>query len=370
MKNLKAYKEMNFSTLEEDRRNGYQAFMNYYEAFCDKKDKVLATDGTEMSFAEMEKRQLEFFKSEINIANKFEILGKQITMNDAIRPEVQRAAFEVVNLMTELILPNAMKRNGLDRLVDFRYIGWGDTAKFTIRSRDLFVVSKASKAGVREVIHERTFDGEIILPTETRQLTVEVSLFDILTGKYSLAEFVNKVVLSLENNLRKDIYNVLVAGTANLSQSGSNQLYVAGYNEEDYIKLAQKIGAWNGSEPLAYGTKLALRQVMPAGTGYTAYTDLGSDFVRLGYITDFAGVKAVELEQLPDYTVEFGTLLDDNKIFLVSGNKPIKVVFEGTPLAYTSGEFSAADMKVKSTMLRNYGVGFITGELVGCVALQ
>lgn len=367
MIDIKNYKHVNFSTSEEPIKNGYQAFLRYYDAYKKGANEVVATDGTMIPFTAMEKKQKAFLRDEVNRLTKYDILSEEPTMQECIK--ATPTLFEVVGILTELILPNAMRESGLDRICDFRYIGWGDTARFDLRARDLYVVSKVSK-GIRNAENMRTYDGEVTLPTEARELTVEASLYNILCGTASLAEFVSKIIMSFENNLRKEIYSCLLTGTAGLSKVGTNQLQVDGFSQDTYVQLAQKIGAWNGSDPLAIGTKLALNKVTPSGTNYEAYTELGSEFTRLGYLRDMMGVNTLELRQLADYTVEFGTLIDDKTIFLISPiGKPIKVVFEGTPIAIPAGNFDYADLKVRTSLIKMYGVAFITNALVGRVNL-
>ncbi len=367
MVDIRNYKNLNFSTFDDKVKNGYQAFLRYYEAYQKGATEVEATDGSKISFAEMEKRQKKFVRDEVNRLTKYDILSETPTMQECIK--ATPVLFEVIGMMTELILPTAMNKSGLEKICEFRYIGWGDTARFDIRARDLFVVSKVSK-GVRHAFNERTYDGEVTLAAEARELTVEASLYNILCGTASLAEFVSKVIMAFENNLIKDIYTCLLGGTNGLAQSGSKQLQLNGYIQDEYVALAQKIGAWNGSEPLAIGTKLALNKVTPSGTNYTMYSELGSEFTRLGYLTDMMGINTLELKQVADYTVEFGTLIDDDKIFLISPvGKPIKVVFEGTPIAIPAENFNYADLKVRTSLIKMYGVGFISNALIGRVNL-
>ena len=85
---------------------------------------------------------------------------------------------------------------------------------------------------------------------------------------YTLAEFVRKAVMSIETQMRYDIYDAFAAAMNSLPNvSGDSQLRFSGWSQDDAIALAQKVSAWNGGkQPIFLGTKLALSKILPAST--------------------------------------------------------------------------------------------------------
>ena len=207
--------------------------------------------------------------------------------------------------------------------------GWGDSLKVELKPRDLFVVSKGGR-NRREYDITRQYKGEKTIVPEVRGISVGVSLYDVLKGTYSLAEFVSKAVLSIETQMKYDIYDAFAAAMNALPNSvGASQLRISGFSQDTAIALAQKVQAWNGgAKPVFLGTKLALSKILPASTNTRIL--LGDEYVKVGYMRDFMGISTVELEQVADYTSEFAVKLDDAKIYVIcpGTDKMVKVFVE------------------------------------------
>ena len=282
----------------------------------------------------------------------------------ATHPTLRWATFAVVSAMIDMILPETII-DSIGLYSDVRTIGWGDSAAFDVEPRDLFVVSKAGRAKRTSEVHKQ-FKGQVVINPEQRELTVGVSLYRVLAGKESLADFVAKVARSLETQLTIDVYNAFVTAMAALS-TGAAGLKVVGYTQSDFVTLAQKVTAWNGGiKPVVLGTQLALANILPADGNYRY--DIESDFVKLGYIRNFIGTDVVIIPQVADYTTPFETLISNNYLWFVSptAQKLLKVVLEGNTLAYTTDVYANANLTQTSTMIKSWGVGVATNA-VGAV---
>lgn len=358
---------LEFSNNEADRAKGYENFIEYYEAY---KNGRKANEAG-VSFAQMDATMLTFFKDEIA-----KVSGKAVpsTSNELAQyvmfQDVALAAFSVVSMLSDLIIPDALfKSYGL--IADFKNGAWGDTLKIDIQPRDLFIVSKGSR-------NKRTFDitrqykGTKTIVPEPREVTVGISLYEILIGKYTLAEFTAKVVESIEVNMRYEIYDALAAVMANLpTTAGAGALRITGYTQDGAIALAQKIQAWNkGAKAVFVGTKLALSKILPASTNARVMFD--SDYVKVGYLRDFFGFTTLELDQIADYTTEFAVKLDDTKIWILCPgvDKLIKVFIEGSTLADVSGNYAHANLVNTATMIKSYGIGAYSSAIAGCIDLE
>lgn len=93
--------------------------------------------------------------------------------------------------------------------------------------------------------------------------------------------------------------------------------------------------------------------------------DLESDYVKLGYIRNFQNTDVMVLPQLASYNSPFGLKLADNRIWLItpSTNKLIKVVLEGSTLAYTDGVYANANLMQNANIQKSWAVGVATNSV-------
>lgn len=354
-----------FTAGSTERTEGYNSFVEYYSIYKDGKTQ----NANGVSFSEMNDKMLTFFSDEIaRLSGK-----KQSDVNDLATycnfSDVKEAAFAVVGMLTDLIIPDALIKD-LGMIAEIKNGGWGDTLKVDLKPRDLFVVSKGGRAR-RTFDIERQFKGEKTIVPEVRAITVGISLYDVLKGTYSLAEFVAKAVLSIETQMKYDIYDAFAATMNALPNSaGAGQLRISGFSQDTAIALAQKIQAWNGgAKPVFLGTKLALSKILPASTNTRIL--LGDEYVKVGYMRDFMGISTVELEQVADYTTEFAVKLDDSKIYIIcpGTDKMVKVFVEGSTLSNVEGNYANANLQQVATLYKSYGVGAVSSAIAGIIEL-
>lgn len=354
-----------FTAGSAERNEGYANFVEYYSVY--KEGKTQNENG--VKFSEMDSKMLSFFSDEIaRLSGK-----KQSDVNDLATycnfSDVKEAAFAVVGMLTDLIIPDALIKD-LGIIAEVKNGGWGDSLKVDLKPRDLFVVSKGGRAR-RTFDIERQFKGEKTIVPEVRAITVGISLYDVLKGTYSLAEFVAKAVLSIETQMKYDIYDAFAAAMGALSNvAGAGQLRISGFSQDTAIALAQKVQAWNGgAKPVFLGTKLALSKILPASTNSRIL--LGDEYVKVGYMRDFMGISTVELEQVADYTTEFAVKLDDEKIYIIcpGTDKMVKVFVEGSTLSNVEGNYANANLQQVATLYKSYGVGAISSAIAGVIEL-
>lgn len=354
-----------FTANDAERKEGYSNFVEYYSLY--KEGKTHNENG--VSFSEMNDKMLTFFTDEIERISGKKMADYADVAQFANFSDVKEAAFAVLGMITDLIIPDALIKD-IGMLAEIKNGGWGDSLKVDLKPRDLFVISKGGRnRRTYDII--RQFKGERTIVPEAHGITVGISLYDILRGAYTLAEFVSKAVLSMETNVRYDIYDAFAAAMKELPDSvGAGQLRISGFTQESAIKLAQKIQAWNGgAKPVFLGTKVALSKILPASTNTRIL--LGDEYVRVGYLRDFMGVSTVELEQVADYTTEFAVKLSDDKIYVVcpGTDKMVKVFFEGSTLSNVDGNYENANLQVTATLYKSYGIGAISSALAGVIEL-
>lgn len=353
-----------FTANDEERKNAYSKFVEYYESYINGKKSSAA--GT--TFEEMNSKMLEFYTDEIE-----RMSGRKVSdYNDLAQfcnfSDVKESAFAIVGMITDLIIPDALIKD-LGVIAEVKNGSWGDTLKVDIEPRDLFIVAKGGRAR-RDFDITRQFKGEKTVVPEVHAISVGISLYDVLRGAYTLAEFVRKAVMSIETQMRYDIYDSFATMMNALPTTGSAALKLTGWNQDSAIALAQKVSAWNGGRQAIFlGTKLALSKILPASTNTRIL--LGDEYVKVGYLRDFFGISCIELEQVADYKTEFAVKLDDQKIYVLcpGTDKLVKVFVEGSTLANNETNFYNANLQQVATLYKSYGVGAFTSALAGEIAL-
>jgi len=328
-------------------------------------------DGKEetISFSEKEEEMNETLKESILKFAGLAELTKDFPLEQwANHPTLKWATFAVVSALIDMVIPDALIRS-TSLYADVRAIGWGDSADFQLKPRDLFMVSKHGRAQ-RYAQQQKQFNGQVTLIPELREMSVEVSLYKVLSGKESLADFTAKAVQSIEVDMARDVYSTFNTAMAALDNAGDDLLRIAGYSQTNLISLGQKVTAWNGGQKaMIVGTQLALQNILPADANYR-YT-LESDFMKLGYVQNAFGFDVMVLPQVADYRTPFLTLLDDTKLYLVSpsANKLVKVVIEGSTMANVDGVYQNANLTQSATLWKSWGSAIATNSVAGVITL-
>lgn len=354
-----------FTVDSEERQNAYSKFVEYYESYIN--GKTNSANGT--TFEEMNSKMLQFFKDEVERMSGRKIADYNDLATFCNFSDVRESAFAIIGMITDLIIPDALFKD-FGAIAEIKNGAWGDTLKVDIKPRDLFIVAKGGRAR-RDFDVTRQYNGEKTVVPEVHAVTVGISLYDVLRGAYTLAEFVRKAVQSIEVQMRYDIYDAFAAAMDALPDSGDTQLKLTGWNGDSAIALAQKVSAWNGgATPIFLGTKLALSKILPASTNTRIH--LGDEYVRIGYLREYFGVTCVELEQIADYKKEFAVKLDNDKIYVLcpGTDKIVKVFIEGSTLAHNETDFANANLQQVATLHKSYGVGAFTSAIAGVIKLS
>ena len=200
------------------------------------------------------------------------------------------------------------------------------------------------------------------------QVAVITSLFNVLTGRDSIAKYIMKAVKSIEAQMLNEAYDAFV--TAVTAGSVPSALKITTYTDESAITLAETVTAWNQNRKAIFvGTPVALKSLLPTNSNYR-YT-LDDTIVKLGYIPQFNNYDVVPMTQMADYTsTTYGLKLDDNKIFVVSpsSDKVIKIAVGGT-MSITSGTYENANLAQTGSIMKAYAVGAITNSIAGYMAV-
>jgi len=284
-------------------------------------------------------------------------------------PNVCWAAGLIASAMIDAILPDTIL-DSIGAYSEVKTIGYGESALFDIKSRDLFPVSRAGNLSMRQAEVRKAYRGQKTLVPEMREVTVGVTLYRVLAGLESLADFTVKVLRSIETEMAKDVYTTFNTAMSLLATDATTGLNVTGYTQESMTLLAQKVQAFSGgAAPIILGTKVALGKIWPDDANYRY--DVTSDVVKVGYLRQIAGVATFELPQVADWTNPFATYLGNDRLFIIAPGTDhlVKLVIGGSMISNINNTFDKATLVQNATFWKSWKSGIITSSVAGIITL-
>lgn len=359
-----------FSDNRDKVEIAFRDYMNHYFSEVEKREGYNVYDKS-ISFSDKEKKMDALMKKEI-----FKISG--INFGDgakvdnamwASNPVLRWASFAVVNSLIDMIIPDIMvKDTGV--YTEIRNGGYGDTFRFDVEPNDLFYISKAGR-NQRTVEFQRQYSSTVTVNPENREITVAVNLYKVLCGIESLAKFVTKAALSMESQMNIEIYKAFDTAMSELPTTPEDgKLKIEGWDETEAIRVAQTVTAFNrGAKAVFMGTTLALRNILPKDANYRYMLD--SEYVTLGYIRNAFGYDTMIMPQIADWKEPYKTVLDDNKIYIISpgSQKIVKLCLEGASRTNTMNAYQNADLTETTTINKSWGIGISTNAIAGVIEL-
>lgn len=284
----------------------------------------------------------------------------------ANHPNVAKMADDIRDYMIDMLLPETLMTGSLRYFADFRFADLGDSMSFDIQNNALYNVSKAGYRK-RSTNMQKLFDTTVTLAPINREITVGTDLFEILTGRVSIAKEVMKAVRSIETAMMFDAYDAFATATGNLS----GNLAVANYSEASLISLCETVTAYNqGRKAVIIGTPVALKSVLPTNSNYRYLLD--DEYVRLGHLQTFNGYDVLPLDQVANpynTTTPYSLKLDDTKIWVVSpaADKIVKIGVGGEMTSHTDAIYDNANLLQMSTLNKAWDCQVITNSVCGIV---
>lgn len=239
----------------------YEQFSDYFNHYMKQNyDKSIGVYDETVSLADKESQMHEALISEVGkLANVS--LSKDNAMAMARNPQVRWATFALINSLIPANIPSVLNTN-VNQFMELKTLGYGDTAKYEVEPNSLFVVSEGTNAGQRATFLQKQFRGEKVLEPRRHEITVTVSLYRVLCGLESLAEFVRRAILSIESEMYKEAW-VALEGAMDAA-SLPPEFVVSGYTPEDLLTLLERVQAYNGgAKPRIYGSVVALSKILP-----------------------------------------------------------------------------------------------------------
>jgi hypothetical protein len=275
-----------------------------------------------VNFADSNSAAINAILTELNI-------GPEATVRD-IRHKKQ-AFFALVEEAIDEILP-ARLTNVMGAFAEIMNFPYDAEVVFKTANvgerRARLTITKGARAGIYRAAR---LDAKVMqLPTEVYTVSVYVTLEDIITGRYSLAQLFNNVVGGFEEIVYREIVVALRAAATKAPEA--NRFTDTGYEAADLDAAIRVAGAYG--RPVIFGFKRFLdlidnKKVIPSATQNIPEQDL-IDIRNVGYVTLYHGVPVVEI---PNYFLDENNNsfeFKESDLFVIpSDARPVKVAFKG-----------------------------------------
>lgn len=349
-----------FTTLMQDYFNHVQSVDRKVEGlkFSDKSLSEKETVLNKLFAAEVSKRSGIAFPENMSIDD-----AKNLCRFSAVR----EFADQIADYTIDMILPDALI-SSIGYIADIRFGGFLDSFTFDLENNALFTVNKAGRRQ-RDVPAQVLEGTTLTLAPENREVSVKVTLPEILAGRKSIGKYLVKVVRSIEAQMFYDTYDGFAAAMDAVSATA---LTASSYTENALISMCETVTAYNqGRKAVILGTPVALKSVLPSATSMRILLD--DEYVKVGYLRNFNGFDVIMMPQVADFnSTNYGLKLKDNRLYIVSpdSDKIMKVAVGGDTLSHTSGAYDKANLAMFGTVSKAWDVSACTNSVAGEIKLS
>lgn len=262
----------------------------------------------------------------------------------------------VEEILSRTVVEGLQGDEYFNALVDFRNVPEGDKNLFLVEDNNLFVVSDAADG--TQGIRRQRLGGvtETSIPTSMKYVKIYEELNRVLSGRVDFNFFIAKVAESFRQKLLNDIYALWSNATAT-DLGGVTYFPTAGaYDEEEVLDLISHVEAAAGGKPATIvGTKKAVRNLAASIQSDGAKEELHN----LGYYGKFYGTPVVVTPQRHQMNSTSFVLADDVLTIIAGDDKPIKCVYEGSPIVLMGNPMDNGDLTQEYLYGEKYGMGIV-----------
>lgn len=267
------------------------------------------------------------------------------------------------------IIPAMISAEFMD-FADIANVGWGDTARFRVKSNDVYYVTRIAE-GVLTGSVQRLYNDELTVNPEPYNIKTTVDWYQVAAGLFDLGEFTYKIGASFSAYITQMI---VYAITKHISDNAATSYIVNGFTTLTFTRLAELLRAANGGARIrCYGVLAALSAVIPETATYgNLQVELGDEWSKIGYVGKYKDVDLMRIPQilLPN-TVNTTPLIGipDNTLYLMpdGGYKPVKLVFEGSTITIDIIPTESPDKEMGISVTNRMGMTFVTASKIGAI---
>ena len=281
------------------------------------------------------------------------------------RKTFRRHKVEIFEILEEII--NETLHEGLENqfedFAEYRNLAWGDTNVFKVPANNIFRVALVSD-GNGNIRRQRLKDGqEFTVSLDTYAIKVGEDFYRFLAGRVDWQEFMEGIAESFRRDLTQRIYEAIYNSFESYGSTYHKTL-TDPPTEDELVELATHIEARTGEKVVIYGTKLALRKIVPSVTTEA----MNNERNRNGYYGTIAGIELREIPQSHKYgSDEFAI---DNQFVLVLPQNPdkmVKVVNEGDAIIQDINGGQTSDMMQEYFIANKFGISVVTSKVYGFI---
>lgn len=293
-------------------------------------------------------------------------------LNEAVRAAIKDACgggdwdyfkfmenrYRVFAILTE-IMPVSMKANLAGRFEEFAEMNdtaIGDKPYFVVEDTETFNLVTIAR-GNQDIDRNRIVDKNFSIPTLAKGIKFFDELENFISGKMDLARLTEKASTAFSAYIGQLIADTIYGSYSAL---GSDVKVTGAFDASALNGIVEAVKAHTGKDEIQIvGSTTALSNVVDA----FGYSDAGKDTANSwGYYGEFRGNKLIALPQaFRPQTTTFG--VDTNHlIILPSGEKIVKVLFEGNPIVTMQDGTSRNDMQTEIMYQRRIGAAALTAK--------
>lgn len=293
-------------------------------------------------------------------------------INDAVRAVITDACggkewdyykfmenrYKVFAILVE-ILPISMKANlagRFEEFAEFHDVAIGDKPYFTVEDNETFNLVTISR-GNQDIDRNRIVDKNFTIPTLNKGIKFFDEFENFVSGKMDLSRLTEKASTAFSAYIGQLIADTIYGSYSAL---GSDVKTTGSFDASALTSIVEHVKANTGKNDITIvGSTTALANVVDA----FGYSDAGKDRANSwGYYGEFRGSSLIALPQAyRPQTSTFG--VDTNHlIILPSGEKIVKVLFEGNPVVNMVDGMDRNDMQTEVMYQRRIGAAALTAK--------
>lgn len=362
---------LNVVQFAQDKLDVYEGVRDYYFHYMSEiADKKYGSYDASVKLADKEAKMSTALMSEVERISGQKKPDTMTAEQWATNPMVKWAVPMVASIMIDAVIPDTIIRS-IGVYADIKYVDFGQVAEFELEPNSLMTTSAGANAQ-RTTFKQKQFRTSKSLMAINHNVTVSASLYKVLAGRESLAEFIRKAILSMERDMTKEAYAALTA----LVTGGTfpSELVKTGVTADNVLNLCQVVTAYNmGNKATIVGTTAALSKLLPdSAKGYRIVTQ--SENMGIQLIRNFYDYDILELPQVaaPTAASPYGLALDDTKLYIMSTgtDKIVKGVVEGSTLSNSNDYYDTANLNSNATFNKRYAFEAITNATIGLVKVS
>lgn len=300
---------------------------------------------------------------------KFDEVGLAMFENKSVRNNTNiRDNFNaVLTQVASVIVPEVSNDNFSKLIAEVHQVGFGETARFTIESNDLFKVNRKAE-GVRKGVDQPMYDEEITVNPSPVEISTHIDWYPFAAGVFDFGAWALKLGRSF---MAYVFIKAVQAMTAATTEFGS-AYEINGVTPTLFGTLRERVSAANGGMPVvAVGTAVALSNLSLTGN---YQVEIGEEMNKIGFLDQYLGVPTIGIHNVlvPGKTNSSANLvLPDNKIYLIpaAGHRPVKIVFEGSEITVAYDPDESSDRRYGISVEMRVGVAVVCSAKYGTISL-